>query len=107
MVSIPRLADFDTVLKIYYENIEIGQRTIRELFRPDRGKVISNATARKLFLEAEKKEIEQGVPKWSSHRVNTRVAFEAWGIDITEIERRKKKIDRLFKQEPERKEVTV
>ena len=96
MLSVPRLADFETVLKIYYENTEIGQQKIKELFVPDKGKCISSATVRRLFLAAEAEEVKRGTMKWSSHRVNTRIAFEVWGIDIEDVERRKKKLDKLF-----------
>lgn len=96
MLSVPRLADFDTVLKIYYENTEIGHQKIKQLFVPDKGKNISSATVRQLFVAVAEEEVKRGTPKWSSHRVNTRVAFEVWGIDIDDVERRKKKLDKLF-----------
>lgn len=96
MISIPKLADFETVLKIYYENLEIGNKEIITLFKPQKnGKSVSSATVRRLKNAVREEEIERGTPKWNAHRVNTKVAFDVWGIDIDDIERRKKKLEKL------------
>lgn len=85
-----RLTEPDKVLRIYYSNREIGNAEIQELFGG-----IGQATACKLKKRALDLMRERGVVRMGRHCVNTAVAFEAWGIDIAEIERRYAKLKKL------------
>ncbi len=39
--------------------------------------------------------IELNTPVWNSSRINTKVAYEAWGLDIADLEHRYKKLQEL------------
>jgi len=38
---------------------------------------------------------ERSTPVWNAQRVNTEIAYEAWGLNITDLERRLKKLKAL------------
>ena len=35
---------------------------------------------------------ERNTPVWNAQRVNTEIAYEAWGLNITDLEHRLKKL---------------
>jgi len=77
-------------LKIYYENAEIGNKEIRCLFGNR-----SSATISRLKKIAKSEMIKRDIPTFCTNKVNTIVAFDVWGLDITDLERRIKKIKEL------------
>lgn len=38
---------------------------------------------------------ENDVPQWNALRVNTKTAYEAWGLNIDDLERRYRKLQKL------------
>ena len=84
------LADAATCVRIYVENQEIGSKEIRELFGP-----IGSSTIARLKKDALKLMAEKKVIRFASHKVNTEAAFEAWGIDIVDLKRRFKELQKL------------
>ena len=84
------LADAATCVRIYVENHEIGSKEIRELFGP-----IGASTVSKLKKDALELMTKRNVIRFASHKVNTEVAFEAWGIDIADLKRRLKELQKL------------
>ncbi len=89
-VRIPKIADVETAVRIFYENIEIGNEEIMTLFPG-----ISRATARKLKGIVQEKMLEDEIPVFNALSVNTRVAYPMWGLDINELEGRLIKLRRL------------
>lgn len=54
-IRIPRLRDIEGAIRIYYENIEVGTKEIKELFISRNDTYISNSTAMKLKKIAKEK----------------------------------------------------
>lgn len=97
-VHIPEITSLETAIRLYYENLELGNTEIKELFRVASGKKI--LTLKQMAKERmEQKEVAQ----WNALRVNTKTAYEAWGLDINDLERRYNKLQKLGLK----KEVTV
>jgi len=89
-MNIPQITSIDVALKIYYEKAEIGNKEIRELFD-----VRSTATLSRLKKLIKAVMIERNIPTFSDYKVNTRIAYEVWGIDVADLEERRKKIQEL------------
>lgn len=89
-VRIPPITSLRKAIELYYSRTELGNSDIEELF----GKHSSSTIAR-LKSKARQKMIEQGTPVWNANRVNTTVAFEAWGLDVKDLEHRYKKLQEL------------
>lgn len=85
-----KIKDFDTALRVYYANPEIGNKEMVELFGS-----MSTATKTRLKKEVKDEMAKRGVKSFRDHTVNTKVAYEVWGIDITEIEKRRAKLIKL------------
>ena len=89
-VRIPPITSPETAIKVYYLHPDLGNKEITELF----GKC-SSATITRLKGKARDKMLELGTPVWNANRVNTQVAYEAWGLDINDLEFRYKKLQEL------------
>lgn len=89
------IKNLKTCLRIYYSCPEIGNTEIKELFG------IGDSRAVSLKEPVKKKQIEDEVMTLDKHCVNTEVAFSVWGIDIEDVERRVKKLEKLglYKEE--------
>lgn len=83
--------DGATALRIYLEHTEIDTCDIRELFD------CASNTATRLKKVAMELMVEKGKKTWDPSKVNTAIAYEAWGIDIDEVEKRLKKLNSLKK----------
>ena len=91
-MRIPKLKSISGAMKIYYMNIELDNKTIRELFEPSKGNKISSSCVCGLKELAREKMRERDCPVYDGKRVNTKVAFEAWGLDIADLEERYEKL---------------
>ena len=89
-MNIPTITSLETALKVYYENAEIGNKEITTLFGNR-----SSATVAKLKKNVKVEMINREVPTFGLNKVNTAIAFEVWGIDIADLEQRRKKIKEL------------
>lgn len=89
-VRIPQITSVETALQLYYNRIELSGADIKELFGE-----ISNCTIAKLKNKARELMNERSTPIWNAQNVNTEVAFEAWGLNIENLERRYSKIQKL------------
>ena len=81
--------DLKTALEMYYTKPEISNEDIRLLF--DVGK----STAIKMKREVKQKMAEKGVRCFLPNHINTRLAFEVWGIDVKLYEENLKQLQRL------------
>ena len=89
-MNIPPIAGIEEALKIYYNNSELGNREIVALF----GK-LGSATVVKLKKKVKKEMETRNILSFGRSKVNTAVAFEVWGIDALDLERRMEKIKEL------------
>ena len=85
-VRIPGLKDIPTAIRIYYKKHELTTSDIIELFG------CCAPTAKKMKDMARELMGERDVPNWNALAVNTDCAFEAWGLNINDLERRYKKL---------------
>jgi hypothetical protein len=80
----------DTALQIYYKNPEIGNKEISSLFGRR-----SSATIVRLKKAAKTEMDKRQMFSYGANKVNTAVAFEVWGIDVIDLERRRAKLQKL------------
>ncbi len=83
------IKDVETAVRIYYSCPELGTKEIMELFS------CSRATAIRLKTPVRDLQKDRGILTFSDRTVNTRCAYEAWHIDIKEMERRWMKLQEL------------
>ena len=89
-VNIPQISSIDNALKIYYNHSEIGNREINDLF----GKR-SSATIARLKKIAKFEMDKSDTPSFGINKVNTVIAYHSWGIDVSDLEKRRNKIKEL------------
>ena len=84
------ITSIDTALRIYYSKSEIGSPEMKELF----GDMCNSSLTmmRKPVLEAM---AERGMKSFRQYTVNTEVAYEVWGIDVADLEKRRAKLLKL------------
>ena len=90
-MKIMQIKDLATAIRIYYEKPELTNQDIRELFNSN----LSEYMLQKLKKKAGIKMAEKKVPRWSVCTVNTECAYEAWGLNITDLEKRYAKLQKL------------
>lgn len=88
-VRIPQVTSIELAIRLYYERTELSNSEIKALFGT------RNTTVCKLKRKARELMIERDTPVWNAQRVNTEVAYEAWGLDIKNLEHRLKKLKSL------------
>lgn len=89
-VRIPPIISLETAIRIYYENIEIGNKDIIELFdRMGSQKVC----LMKPLVRTEM--TKRNTPIWDAHRVNTKVAYSTWGLNIDDFKKRYNRLKKL------------
>ncbi|MDR2600415.1 MAG: hypothetical protein LBC73_09080 [Oscillospiraceae bacterium] len=90
-MNIPTITNLDTALRIYYSNSELDNKSIIELF----GQRISSATISKLKKVVKDEMSRQNIMSYGLNRINTALAYETWGIDVVDLEKRRKKLKDL------------
>ncbi len=89
-MRIPEIKNLETAIRMYWEKIELRSSDIKVLFEG-----IGSAKATELKRQAQKLMNERNTPQWNASRVNTKVAYEAWGLDIEDLEKRYSKLKKL------------
>jgi len=89
-MNIPNIIAIDTALSIYYKYPEISNKHISALF----GKH-STVTINRLKQCVKSEMVARGVHSYSAYSVNTKIAFEIWGIDVDDLEKRRAKLQKL------------
>ena len=89
-VKIPPITGIEKALKIYYAHSELGNKEIAALF----GKR-SSATVCRLKRAVKDEMSTRNLLSYGANKVNTAVAFDVWGIDVKDLERRMGKIREL------------
>ena len=75
---------------IYYRYPEIGNKEIKELFGG-----LGSATLTKYKKAVQEEQIKQNVKTSQLYTINTEMAYEVWGIDVAELEKRRDKLKKL------------
>lgn len=96
---IPKLRSIGEAIRIYYENIELSNAEIKQLFVSRQGENLSSATIVKLKKEVLKEAAERNMLMWEKGCVNTKLAFEVWGLDIGDLEKRWAKLQKFKEKE--------
>ena len=89
-MNIPQIASIDSALKVYYTHSELGNKEITALF----GKR-SSATICRLKRIVKDEMSARDICSYGANKVNTTVAFDVWGLDVKDLEKRMKKIKEL------------
>lgn len=87
---VPRIRSIDTALRIYYTYTELDTHLLKELF-PD----LKHGTLVKLRKKCKERMAEKNVQCFGRSNVNTKIAFEVFGIDPADLEERKAKLHML------------
>ena len=86
-----KVQNIETALRLYYEMPELSGEDIKTLFGG-----ISNSTVTNLKKPVRARMKELGLFCPTRYAVNTKVAYEIWGIDVKDLEIRYKKHKALF-----------
>jgi hypothetical protein len=89
-MNIPAITSIENALKIYYSHSEIGNKEMTDLFGRR-----SSATIARLKRIAKTEMSAKDVFSYGSNKVNTTAAYQAWGIEVADLEKRMKKIKEL------------
>ncbi len=90
MIRGKELKDIGTAIKLYYEKLELSNKDIMTLFD-----IKSDATVARLKKPVLEAITKQDIQRFSSSAINTKVAFEVWGIDIKKLEENYQKLKKL------------
>ena len=90
IMNIPQITSIENALQIYYSNSEIGNKEIASLFGS-----LSSATISRLKKIAKDEMEKREMLSYGMYKVNTAIAFSAWGIDAADLEKRMKKLKEL------------
>ncbi len=87
-----RIKDVGTAVEMYYSCAYLENSDIRELFG------CSASSVTKLKRQARQLMVQRGVMPYSASSVDTVCAYEAWGLDIADLEMRLDKLCRVRKK---------
>lgn len=86
----PNVKNIDAAVRLYYETFELSSKDIQEIFDAK-----SSATVARLKNMVRDEMVKTGRLPWNVHNVPTELAFEVWGLDIADLERRRTKLIKL------------
>ena len=89
-MNIPDISGIESALRIYYKHSELGNKQIMELFGRR-----SSATISRLKRAVRNEMAKRNVLSYGMNKINTSVAYEVWGIDVADLEKRMKKLKNL------------
>ncbi|MCH5209446.1 MAG: hypothetical protein J1F01_00630 [Oscillospiraceae bacterium] len=89
-IKVKTFVSINEAIRIYYTYPELGNKEIRELFGNLANSTISNY--KKAVREVQ---TERNIKTSQKNAVNTEVAYEVWGIDVENLEQRRKKLKAL------------
>lgn len=87
--SIPDFVNIATAVKVYWEKIDIGTADIIKLFGVGKDKAL------RIKKTAQALQEDRGIPFRDLNSVSTAIAYEAWGFDISDLEKRLHKLKKL------------
>ncbi len=87
-----KIEDIAVAVELYYAKTELSTGDIANIFD------CARSTAVRLKKRALELQTERGVLTFSAQCVDTECAYDAWGIDVVDLERRLDKLYRLRKK---------
>lgn len=90
--NIPKLKNIKDAIEIYYSNKTLGTKDISLLFSVGRNKAL---LLKKQAIEEMQKD---NIPFWNALEVDTETAFKSWGIDIDDLKKRFRELEKLKSQ---------
>ena len=90
--------DLKTAIRLYYEKSELTSKDIMELFS------VSMSCAGNMKRRVRKVMTERNVSTYYPRTINTKVAYDVWGINIEECEKHYAKLIKLGFKPQEREE---
>ena len=88
--NVPPIQSIENALRIFYSHSELGNKEIKALFGKN-----SSSTIARLKHYARDEMMRRNVPSYGINNVNTAVAFDVWGIDVADLEKRLQKMKAL------------
>ena len=85
------ITDIDTVIRLYYQYPELRNQQINELF----GRKLSSCTIARYKKVVQDEARERGIYTSMPSAVNTKLAYEVWGIDVADLKKRREKLKKL------------
>lgn len=89
-VRVPQPVSIEQAVSTYYERSELSSADIKRLFN-----VTANSTVSKLKNLARTQMAEDNAIVFDGRNVSTASAYAAWGLDISSLEQRLKKLKQL------------
>lgn len=89
-MKVKPFVSINEAIRIYYTYPELGNKEIRELFGN-----LGNSTISNYKKAVRDIQIERKVKTSQKNAVNTEIAYEVWGIDVKDLEQRRKKLKEL------------
>ena len=89
-MNIPAITSIKSALQIYYNHSEIGNKEMAVLFGRR-----SSATVSRLKTMVKDEMHRREIMAYGANKVNTAVAFDVWGLDVSDLEKRMKKLKAL------------
>ena len=89
-MNIPQITSIDSALRIYYAHSEIGNKEIKLLFGN-----LSSSTVARLKRLAKDEMTKRNILSYGMYKISTTIAYEVWGINVTDLEKRRKKLKDL------------
>ena len=89
-MNIPAITSIDNALKIFYTHAEIGNAEIKALFGS-----LSSATVARLKAAVKTEMDRREMFSYGMYKINTTVAFDVWGLNAADLEKRRKKLKEL------------
>ncbi len=86
----PNLKNVEVAIKAFYGTGYISNAEIKAMFG-----VSSDAAVSRIKKPVLEEEDRQNVPRVVPYHVNAKVAFEVWGIDVTELVKSREKLRKL------------
>lgn len=86
----PQITNINTALTIFYKYAEIGNKEMNDLFGSR-----SSATISRLKKSVRAEMFKRNMPIYTANKINTKIAFSVWGIDVLDLEERQRKIIEL------------
>lgn len=86
-----RIASIETALRIYYVYPELQNPQLCELF----GRQLGSSTLSKYKKIIRDRQRQLDIKTSMPHAVNTAVAYEVFGIDVDDLEKRQAKLQKL------------
>ncbi|MCL2562647.1 MAG: hypothetical protein FWE08_01245 [Oscillospiraceae bacterium] len=89
-INIPPITSIENALSVYYRYPELGNKQIIELFGD-----ISHTTVAKIKKYVKDEQYQRDIFSYGANTVNTEVAYQVFGLDISDLESRLEKIRAL------------